>query len=206
MTRIIGAAELCAAGEEVVNLQLPRLIVALDWATELNDVTSWQQVPTLRALSTAQLPAGAITSPGLTGKPIRHGDGSYEATWRVVFGILDRGKDYDTTALRARRWAGLLRAVLTANPTLGGIGHSLLWVSEEYDQWPDRKQAATLGGCAVGIDITVRNVVDVSGIVLDPDGPTNPPTSGDPGDEPPPFVPAPRYVESVHPAIIHKES
>lgn len=174
MTRFITADDVCFAAETTLRENLASVIttLGLDVAPTpparpgkaFTPPGNWDQVPTLEALSSANFPAGAITSPGLTGPPVRRGrwGTGYDVTWRLAVGIYDRGRTYNETASRNRTWAALVRATMLQHPTLGGLVSSLTWVGEEYRQIPGRAAAKTLGGCAVAFDVIVENVVDLS--------------------------------------------
>lgn len=179
--RLVTAHDVCSAAEAILTEHLP------GWAAaaELKPVTTWQQVPTVQAISSAPVPAGAITSPGLTEPPTKHRD-RHEATWRIVAAVYDRGSDYTDTARRIRTWAALIRAVLVQHPRLGGLALRLDWVGEEYELVPEQG-ARTLGGCAVAVDVVVADVVPS----------TAPPGLG--GPPPAPTVTATRSTVTVRP-------
>lgn len=160
--RLITADDVCDAVEEVLKDHLHELVVLLGWnaGKGLKPVTTWEQVPTLPALTSAKVPVGAITSGGLVDKPKRNGNGSYDATWRIAVGVWDRGDSYRDTARRVRRFAAAVRAALATHRSLGGLADSLVWVTEAYDEIPDRGSARTLGGAVVGFNVTVKNVLD----------------------------------------------
>ena len=145
--------------------QLWPLVQQLGFEDRLTPIKLWQQIPNPRALTSAQFPAAAITSPGLADRPDRRSFG-YDTKWRVAVGIFDRGDNHDNTAWRTRTWAALVRGVMVRNPSVGGVASSLRWISEDYAERSERESARTLGGCAVGFDIGVTNVVDLS--ALDP--------------------------------------
>lgn len=152
---LLTADDLCKAAETTLRDHLP----ALAAARGLDPVVEWKQVPTPDALSTANTPAMAITSPGLTEPPARR-SGTVDATWRIVIGVYDRGDDYGDTAARTRKWAAVVRQVILQHPTLGGVANGVAWVGEEYAERPERSSARTLGGCAVAFDVSARDVID----------------------------------------------
>lgn len=168
--RLVSASQVCGAAQQVLTDHLG------EWArgTGLAPVTTWQQVPDDRSLSTAQFPAGAITSPGLSADPIMRGGNKYEATWRLAVAVFDRDDDFTATANRTRMWAALVRACLLAHRSLG-IGAQTTWVGEEYAEITGTAASGTLGGCVVTFDVRMSDVT-----------PTDPPQS--PGDYGPFFV------------------
>lgn len=153
---------LCSEAETLLRAQVPPLLVALALDTDLKPLTTWQQVPTMEALSTAKYPAGAITSPGLVKRPTRTRSSGYVAVWRLAVAVYDRGRDHADTAHRARTWASVIRAVMLDNPTVNGVASGVEWVGEDYAQEPGKREARTIGGCAVTFDVTVGNVHDTT--------------------------------------------
>lgn len=152
---LLSADELCAAAEAVLREHLQPLATSRG----LEKIRTWEQLPTLEALTTANLPAVAVTSPGLADRPTRRSSG-YNAPWRIVVGAFVRGTSFTETAGRVRDWAAVIRQVMVQHPTLGGVATGLEWVGEEYVERPERSSARTLGGCAVAFDVTARNVID----------------------------------------------
>ncbi len=160
--RVITADDLCVAVEQVLAEHLYPTVQLLGWHDDLEEkVEDWHQVPDLDVLRSASLPTGAISSPGLTDLPTKTSSGT-DATWRVVVGIYERGISYDDTSRRLRRWAAAVRATLLAHKSLNQTASGLRWVGEEYAEIPDARSARTIGGCTVAVDVTARNVVDLS--------------------------------------------
>lgn len=151
---LVTADDLCAAAEAMLRAHLPVLAESLG----LKPIQEWQQVPTPEALSTADTPALAIACPGLATPPTKRSTG-YDAPWRLVVGVYDRGEDHTDTQARTRKWAAAVRQVLVQHPTLGGVAAGVRWVGEEYAERPERSSARTLGGCAVAVDVTARDVI-----------------------------------------------
>lgn len=161
---MLGADQLCRATEAVLSAQVPALLTLLV-RTDLGRIRTWQQLPTIEALSSAQFPAAAITSPGLSGTPIySRSSNSWTATWRIAVGVYARGKDHAETAAHVRDWCAVFRTVLLMNKRLGGVAKSLTWVGEEYARIPRKEQARTFGAGAVAVDVTVDNVADFDGL------------------------------------------
>lgn len=151
--KLVTADDVCLGLKAALVADLANVVESKGW-DDLKPVTDWDQVPDLAAISKAKLPAGAITSPGLVRPPVRTEDG-WNATWRVVAGVYDRGLNHDDTASRIRRWAAAVRGVGLANQSLGGVAASVAWVSEVYAQRPEKTAARTIGGCAVAFDVQV---------------------------------------------------
>lgn len=152
---LLSADDLCTAAEAVLKEHLQ----ALATSRGLENIRTWEQLPTLEALTTANLPAVAVSSPGLTKPAVRRSAG-YDATWRIVVGAFARGDSFTETAARVRDWAAVIRQVVLQHPTLGGVATGVEWVGEEYVERPERSTARTLGGCAVVFDVTAHNVID----------------------------------------------
>lgn len=149
-------------------LELPTVKEYLgDRAAVFRDVREWQQLPSLEAIATAQLPAVAIVSPGLVREPtLKRSADAYETTWRVAIGIYDRDKSpsHNATQARVRDWVTLARITLLRHPTLGGVARRVVWAGEEYDLLPDRTKARTIGAGALAVDVTI-DVPDPMGFV-----------------------------------------
>lgn len=152
----------CAAVEQVLIDQLAAALTGQgamrEAPTALVDVLHWHQLPQRQALFTAELPAGAITSPGLVGAPIRDELGHYQATWSVGIAVYARGIDHDDTTQRMRAYAAAVRDVMVANPSLGTTAIGLRWTHEEYALL-DPRSARTEGGCLVEIEVDVSDAV-----------------------------------------------
>lgn len=176
--RLVSADDFCRGVQEVLAAQLPDLVQTLIErevpiagevlaAGDYPAVKEWQQVPALQAFNAANFPSAAVTSPGTVSTPQKTGQG-YDGTWRVLVGIYDRGADYAQTQRKARVWAALMRAVLLrpGNRSLGGVADGVRWAGEQLDRINNKNSARTIGVAVLSVDVTARNVVDLSG--LDP--------------------------------------
>lgn len=158
---IFSADELCVAAEEVLKRDLPG-VLSHPFVTErvggdYGDIATWQQLPTIEALSTARFPAIAITSSGLTQSPsFSVSENSWAGTWRLVVGVYDRGRDHADTQARIRVWCACIRSSLLRNRSLSGTADSLAWVGEEFALLPNRNQARSIAAGAVAFDVTAR--------------------------------------------------
>ena len=169
-TPILSADQLCRALEQVLVDHLPSTMTAhgLTVAAGYKPVTTWQQVPTIAALSQARYPAGAITSTGLVRAPKWIASKqAHEAVWRLVVGVYARGRDHDTTAALVRDYAAAVRTTVLTRKSLGGLANALEWQGEEFALLPGRESARTIGAGAVAFDVTAL-------MTLDPTGPTTP--------------------------------
>jgi hypothetical protein len=154
-------------------LDLPEVKAYLgEAAVNYRPITTWQQLPTIQAIATADYPAVAITSPGLVQAPTysRSSD-SWETWWRAAVGIYDRaGVDDDghrETQALVRNWIAFLRTAALRNQTLGGAARAVVWSGEDYDLLPDRNNARTIGAGALALDIKVQ-VPNTLGLGLPP--------------------------------------
>lgn len=164
--RVIGADEVCIAVEQSLRTRIPVVIDALDLGATLKPFRDWQQLPTIEALSSANLPAGAVTSPGLTEPPTYSRATGWTATWRVAVGVYARGRDHSDTQAQVRDWIKVCRTALMGDRSVGGLAKSLRWVGEEYALVPGRNSARTIGAGAVAVDVTVENVLDLGSLDL----------------------------------------
>lgn len=176
--RVIDADQICTAVELTCRNHMPDVLERLGLHVADGDrqpfttPTVWDQAPTEDAVSNiprAPAATAAITSTGLATPPVRRGFDGYDATWRIVVAVYGRGRNYNETASRIRKWAAVVRTTLLRNPTLGDIAaDSLEWVDETFRQRPEREAARTLAGCAVLFDVGFSNVVDLPPLTADP--------------------------------------
>lgn len=161
---IISADQLCTATESTLRTALPQ-VLELDSVVEyLGDqadsywpIKTWQQLPTIEALTGADLPGIAITSPGLVDPPrYLRSKNLWEATFRVAVGVYERGRDHADTQARVRNYCGFIRAALQRNQTLGGVARSVDWRGEEYALRGNREAARTLAAGAVAFDVAAE--------------------------------------------------
>lgn len=172
--RLVTAADLGLAFQNVLAAGLPTVIEKLvDAGTpiagapleegEFKAIADWQQVPTIAGLSAATFPSVAIASPGLIQVP-RQGSDGYDAAWRVLVGIYDRGTSYADTQRRRAIWAALVRAVMLAPGVrgLGGLSSRIRWAGEELDQINNKNSVRTIGVGIAAFDVFAENVVDLA--------------------------------------------
>lgn len=126
-----------------------------------------------------QVPACVIVAPGILGEPVRHGDGTHEATWAVGIGVVVSGQDQENTADLANLYAAVVRTIMLQHPSLGGFATGLRWLDERYDPLPTEDRR-TFGAAIVQFAVVVPSVVDANG------GPAEPPDdpTTDPGEWP----------------------
>lgn len=140
-------------------LELPEVKAHLgSRAADYRPITTWQQLPTLQAIATADYPAVAIMSPGLVQTPtLQRSRDAWEVWWRAEVGIFDRhGVDDDghrATQALVRNWIAWLRTAALRQQTLGGAARAVQWAGEEYDLLPDRQQARTIGAGTLMLNI-----------------------------------------------------
>ena len=155
MTRVTAADQLCVAAETILreNVTTTQLMLGFD----LGEIETWQQLPTPDAIAAAQLPAVAITSPGLAGAPVWNSvEDGYDAVFVLTVGIYVRGKSHADTAARVRDWCAAIRSTIVRKRTLGGLSpDGATWVDETYVLIPDRTAARTLGAGAVAFNVPV---------------------------------------------------
>lgn len=167
MSSIVSVDELCQATETTLRDMLPQVLLIPEVVALIGEprdpyvVKTWQQLPVVEAIATAQLPGIAITSAGLVDEPsYSRANQAWDTTWRIGVGIYDRGRDHEETQARVRNWAALIRTSLQLAPTLGGVAQGLTWSGEQYQLLPNRNQARTAAAGAVAFDVkaTVRKL------------------------------------------------
>lgn len=157
--RVVTAHDLLGAWEEILTDHLEGVVSALGF--DLDPITRWDQTPTLEALQSATLPAGAFTSPGTVGQPVQRSDGRVDATWHLLVGVFERGTDHRDTSRRTRERAAAIRATTLAHKSLDGAVSSMRWVSEKYRQ-TQVNSARTIGACELTLEVTATDVADLT--------------------------------------------
>lgn len=158
-TPIVSVDELCKAIEQLHTEHLEAQMAQLGF--EVEKLRTWQQVPSLEALQSAALPAGAIVAPGLVNPPTYKASSNvWVATWRVLNGIYVKGRDHGDTQAQVRNWCAGIRTNLLKHKSLGGIAADLKWFGEEYDRLPSREAARTIAAGGVAVDVTVHMTLD----------------------------------------------
>lgn len=157
---IISVDELCQATETTLKdlipqvLQIPAMVALIGDPREPYVVKTWQQLPVVEAIATADLPGVAITSAGLVDPPsYSRANQSWDTNWRIAVGIYDRGRDHEDTQARVRNWAALIRTSMQLKPTLGGVAQGLTWFGEQYALLPNRNQARTAAAGVIAFDV-----------------------------------------------------
>lgn len=160
---MIGADDVCGAVTRTVEAHLPQALDAVHARGGLDlEVPKAVDMPTDEALLTGAglvTPSFVVSSPGLAGAPTRSGDGSYNATWRVIVTFFCRGEGYGDTATRARQYAKAGRAAVMRHQQLDGLASAVDWVGEEYDRI-NARDARTLAGAFVTFDIDIDGALD----------------------------------------------
>lgn len=158
---IVSADQLCVALEKVQRDHLIDTMAALGYVDDYDAIKTWQQLPTMEALSSATFPAIAVSTPGLVVAPsYNRSSNTYRATWRIAVGIYVRGVDHNDSAARVRNWAAGIRTTALNHKSLDGVAIGLRWAGEEYARAADRKAARTLAAGAVALDVTADVIAD----------------------------------------------
>lgn len=170
---LIGADDVCEAVEATLRLWLPSVLDEQEASgrPRLSDPATFEQLPDEAASTSAKFPAVIVSSPGLTGQPMFHGDGTADAVWSVVVSVITRGAGYRDTASTVRRYCTALRTTLTQHSDLGGLAEYTLWLDESYARLPN-EVARSMAMGHVGFAVKVPAVLNV---LL---GPDSPPASG----------------------------
>lgn len=134
----------------------------------LTAIASWQVVANFDELPDSNLPCLMVTSPGVVGKPVRHGSGLTDVIWGLDVYVVISGQDWGDTADKVGYYAGAARAALAQHGSLGGLAEWTRWEGESYGRIPQR-QSRTLGGALVMFHTRVRSVLDTDA------GPDTPP-------------------------------
>lgn len=115
-------------------------------------------------------PALVVVCPGIVGEPVRHGDGSQDATWAVGVGVVVAETVAYKALTLAKLYGAAVRALLVQQGSLGDFAVQTTWTDEEsasegfeLDRW--------MASCTLQFEVTVTAVVNRFG------GPTTPPAN-----------------------------
>lgn len=122
-------------------------------------IASWQVVANFDELPDSNLPCLMVTSPGVAGKPVRHGSGLTDVIWGLDVYVVISGQDWGDTADKVGYYAAAARAALAQHGSLGGLAEWTRWEGESYGRIPQR-QSRTLGGALVMFHSCVRSVLN----------------------------------------------
>ncbi len=159
MTVLVSAADVSQAVRSTLEQHLPAQLAALP--RPLPPPTSYAEVPTSDAVRRVQGAVLAVSVPGMTDRPRRHGDGSYDASWLLSVAVFHENTPAMPLLTAAADYAAAIRAVLLQRPQLGGLASSVQWTAESLDLVGDATSDRTLG---LGV---VEFTVDTPGVVSD---------------------------------------
>lgn len=145
---LVGAADVVAGARAVLAQWLPAYVAALNAALpdlKMLPPVLVSRVPLAGVASQAdQVPAVFVSSPGTAGQWVRSGTGVWGCWYVLHVVVADRDDDWDNTADRIQRWAGLVMAVLLAHPDLQGVAADLVPTDQAFGQLPT--ESRTLAG------------------------------------------------------------
>jgi hypothetical protein len=135
-----------------------------------------------------QLPAVLVVSVGTMEQPVKGGDGSFRARWRIALGGLVSARTQEETRTMAMLYGLALRALLIQRPSLDGHAAGTVWTAETYDDL-EYDDGRTL---ALAVE---EFTVEVDGVTLADAGPVTPDDPLDPETDPWPDWPLAEQVE-----------
>ncbi|BBH17500.1 hypothetical protein Back2_17870 [Nocardioides baekrokdamisoli] len=159
VTPIRSVDELCTAAETILKTYLVNTMTGFGYTTGAGykPIKTWQQVPTVTALSTADLPGIAIVASDTVGDPIYQAvTDTWLTTWRISTGLYVRGGTHDETQARVRNYIAAIRATYLTHKSLGGYCRPIQWKGEGYNLLPARNEARTIAAGACTFDATVE--------------------------------------------------
>ena len=121
-------------------------------------------------------PCVAVTSPGLSGNPVRSRWGVFNLTFGVAAGVFVVGSGREQVQDTLRSYVAAIRICLLEKGVTG-LNATVDFTDETYDLVPGQRVRSLAGG-ETGLSITIENAV-VFGPELFPDGPPE-----DPYEEP----------------------
>lgn len=97
-------------------------------------VRGWQLSPSFDKWPEDQVPGVLVVSTGVPSQPVRHGDGTYRATWSIEVGAICSARTQQLSHELAMLTLAAHKTILVQRPSLGGFAAGTKWLSERYDQ------------------------------------------------------------------------
>jgi hypothetical protein len=170
--RLVSASDVSIAARVTLETHLPAHLAT--GVRPLPAPTSYKQVPEEQYIVSVDGSTIAIMAPGLTGQPVRSGDGSYTATWVLTVAYFHEDRDDMPLLTAAGDALAAIVECLVQHPTLGGVATSCKWTSQVTDLYRDAMSNRLLGYGIAEFEVPVRAVV----------GTVPPPVDGTPSDGP----------------------
>jgi hypothetical protein len=155
-------------------------------ACSIARVRGWSLAPSFDKWPEDQVPGVLVVSTGAAA-PIRHGDGTYRATWAVELGCVVSAQTQQLSRELAMLMLSAHKAIIVQRPSLEGFADGTRWLAESYTALPfDDTRSLYAASATLAIDVE-----DVLTSLAGPVTPDNPPA-----DPCAPFAPWPT-VETV---------
>ena len=110
-------------------------------------------------------PAILIICTGISGTPVREGDGTYRAAWTVGVGVLASAGGNDSrrnSSALAKRYAGAIKWAMLQYSSLGSpYVEGVDWEDEGYDDVPSDQQSA-LASARLVFSVEYRDVIETN--------------------------------------------
>lgn len=122
----------------------------------------WTTTPilTIDSVSQVRYPACLVVSPGLSSRPVRRGDGSYEATYQIGVCILASTKTETGTTRAARRYGAAVHTAILQRPSLDTnyiIG--IEWADERFTDFLNADEETVASATEI-FNITIAGLFD----------------------------------------------
>lgn len=118
---------------------------------------SWKRTNEFNKWPEDQIPAIIIISPGLVGKPIRHGK-QYHGKFALAVAALVSGREPGVARDVAGLYTAAIRACLLQRRSLEGFARGTDWVQERYDDIRSTESRNLASGQCV-FEVELENVV-----------------------------------------------
>lgn len=164
----------------------------------------WTTTPilTVDAVSQIRFPAVLIVSPGLMGKPVRRGDGIYEASYQIGVCILTSANTELGSSKAARRYGAAVHTAVMQRPSLDTTYiEGVEWADERFTDFLTADQDTVASATEI-FNITVKglfNALNGPGVANPLPEPATYPELTDVRDpvSAPPFSPVPPSVNPL---------
>jgi hypothetical protein len=142
----------------------------------LQRVRAFVTVPTFDKWPEDQLPALLVISVGLSERPKKSGDGTYDARWRMTLGVICSARTQAEAHELAMDYTAWHRELLLNRQSLEGRAAGVDFIDEKYDTLPF-DDTRSLGAGEVTFTVEVHDVASAYAGPITPADPLEPDTT-----------------------------
>lgn len=163
--RMLSPAQLERAALDILQEWMPDYLAEFErqqgWdAGTLPIPTNYDNRNSFDAQAGEPIPKVIAISPGLRGRPLMSGNGSYRAIWELGIGVAMAHKDEPTANDLTKAYGTVVRKILTDKQSLGNFPGviEITWDGETYEDLPIESQIMLYKAAGIYFLVDVENV------------------------------------------------